>query len=372
MSLLLVLMALLLAFANGANDNFKGVATLYGSRTLSYRAALIWATASTLAGSLCAVLLAGGLVKRFGGKGLVSDAVVADPAFLLAAAMAAAATVLLATRLGFPVSTTHALLGGLVGAGMALAGPGQVAYGALGASFVLPLLLSPLLALLFAATLYRFFRWARHACGVTEETCVCVGGVEQIATFVPGNGALLLANGLKVSVDSVERCERRYRGTVAGISAQAVLDRAHVTTAGAVGFARGLNDTPKIVALLVGAQGLGVATGLPLTALLIAIGGLLGARRVAETMSFGITSMNHGQGFTANLVTATLVTLASTVGLPVSTTHVSCGALFGIGAANGEARWRTIGQILTAWLTTLPVATACGAAFALGAKALHS
>src|SRR5205814_2316575 len=76
MTLAMVLLAVLaLAYANGANDNFKGVATLFGSRTCNYRAALIWATATTLAGSLLALLLAHGLVEAFKGKGLVPDQV---------------------------------------------------------------------------------------------------------------------------------------------------------------------------------------------------------------------------------------------------------------------------------------------------------
>lgn len=372
MTLFLIAAAMLVAFANGANDNFKGVATLYGSHALRYRPALSWATASTLAGSLAAVLMAGGLVERFGGKEFVSDTVIADPSFLLAVAGGAGLTVLLATRLGLPISTTHALIGGLVGAGMVLAGPTQVAYGTLGGSFFAPLLLSPILSLLLAAALYPVFHWCRRGLGVTEETCVCIGGEEQIAAYVPGAGALRLAGGMTVAIDTVERCERRYRGRVAGIEAQALLDRAHVLTAGAVGFARGMNDTPKIAALIVGTQALGMASGMWLTALVIAIGGVLGARRVAETISFEITPLNHGQGFAANLVTAAVVALATPFGLPVSTTHVSCGAVFGIGAASGEARWGTIGQILTAWLMTLPVAAAMAAAAALAARALHS
>jgi PiT family inorganic phosphate transporter len=91
----------------------------------------------------------------------------------------------------------------------------------------------------------------------------------------------------------------------------------------------------------------------------------ISARLVAETMSHRITGMNPGQGFTANIVTALLVIGASSLGLPVSTTHVSCGALFGIGTVTRQARWRTIGEIVLAWLITLPVAGLLGAAFAL-------
>lgn len=89
----LVAAALFVAYANGANDNFKGVATLYGSGLLGYRGALAWATVTTAAGSLCSVFLAEKLVKAFSGKGLVPDAVAADPGFLTAVAIGAAVTV---------------------------------------------------------------------------------------------------------------------------------------------------------------------------------------------------------------------------------------------------------------------------------------
>jgi PiT family inorganic phosphate transporter len=81
--------------------------------------------------------------------------------------------------------------------------------------------------------------------------------------------------------------------------------------------------------------------------------------------------MNPGQGFTANLVTALLVTMASRFGLPVSTTHVSVGALFGIGVVNGTARWRMILTILLAWITTLPLGAALAGATYLLLQAFH-
>ena len=114
---LIAFVGLLLAYANGANDNFKGVATLFGSGTADYRRALIWATITTALGSVTALVLARGLLQSFTGKGLVSPATVGDPSFPAAVALAAGLTVLLATRLGFPVSTTHALIGAMVGAG---------------------------------------------------------------------------------------------------------------------------------------------------------------------------------------------------------------------------------------------------------------
>jgi PiT family inorganic phosphate transporter len=144
-----------------------------------------------------------------------------------------------------------------------------------------------------------------------------------------------------------------------------LLDRLHYLSAGAVSFARGVNDTPKIAALLLVSEVAAPGTALVGVGMVMAIGGLLSARRVAETMSHRVTEMNPGQGFAANFVTAALVIGASSLGLPVSTTHVSCGSLFGIGAITRQAHWRTIATILLAWATTLPVAGALGAAFAL-------
>src|SRR5688572_21908187 len=103
------------AFTNGANANFKGVASLYGSGTTTRRGALLWGTATTFAGSIAAIFLAEGLLKKFSGRGIVPDALVQSPDFLSAVAIGAALTSFLATRFGFPVSTTHALVGALLG-----------------------------------------------------------------------------------------------------------------------------------------------------------------------------------------------------------------------------------------------------------------
>jgi PiT family inorganic phosphate transporter len=147
-----------------------------------------------------------------------------------------------------------------------------------------------------------------------------------------------------------------YSGKMLGLSVQKALDILHFISAGAVSFARGLNDTPKIVALAVASGALGLGTNIALVAAAIALGGILSAKKVAHTMSQRITDINHGQGLTANLITAFLVIFASRFGLPVSTTHVSCGALFGIGLTNGQARWKVIGGIFGAWIMTLPIA----------------
>lgn len=349
---------LLLAYANGSNDNFKGVATLYGSGAASFRLALGWATLTTLAGSLLALVLAAGLVKTFSAKGLVPDVVATSPTFLAAAALGTMATVFLATFLGLPISTTHALTGALVGAGWVAVGR-AVNLTLLGKSFFVPLLVSPLLAMGLTTVLYPLARFFRRALGVERTMCICIG-----TQWVPKpacDGVAVASQQISITVGTQQRCVARYHSSMIGGSVHQALDGLHFLSAGAVSFARGLNDTPKIFALLLAAKAVGSEVGLPAIGAAMALGGLLNSRRVAETMAHKITTLELGQGLVANLTTAALVLGASRLGVPVSTTHVSTGGLFGIGIVTGKARWRTIATILTAWGTTLPLGALLGA-----------
>lgn len=295
------------AFTNGANANFKGVASLYGSGTTSLKVALWWGTAMTFVGSLASAFLAAELLKAFGGKGIVGEKLAATPAFVTAVAIGGALTSFLATRLGFPVSTTHAMVGGLIGAG--LAGSGTVDFGGLWWTFFFPLLVSPIVAAALGVAIYWPLRWL----GLAPE--------ERTTT----------------------------------------LDVLHFLSAGGASFARGLNDTPKIAALLLVAVGSEqIFWGIAAIGVMIAIGGLVDADRVAETLGKKITEMNPGQGFAVSLATAALVTTATIYQAPVSTTHVSVGSMVGIGSTTRQAHWPMIGEIGLAWISTVP----CGALLA--------
>ncbi|RME01415.1 MAG: anion permease, partial [Calditrichaeota bacterium] len=364
--ILLILGTIFLAYSNGANDNFKGVATLFGCGTAKYRGAITWATLTTFAGSVVSIFLSRTLIKSFSGKGLVPDAVAASPEFLLAVALGAAITVMLATATGFPISTTHSLTGGLVGAGIAAVGV-KINFAFLGHSFFLPLLFSPFIALSLSTGLYPLLRAVRVKMGISKEWCVCMGETEQtIPIPQPVTGSSLSVSGPKVltaafAPDHV--CAQKYTGKVIGLSAQKLLDIAHYASAGMVSFARGLNDTPKIIALLLVVKAIGLESGMLAIAIGMALGGLLNARKVAMTLGKKITPLNHGQGFTANIVTSFLVIVASRLGLPVSTTHVSVGSLFGIGLANRQGNARVVSEILMSWILTLPIAAVLSALF---------
>ena len=362
---ILVLAVFWLAYSNGANDNFKGVATLYGSGTVSYRTALTWTTIATLAGSVLSILLAGSLAKSFTGKGLVPLELTQSGELLISVAAGGAITIMLATIVGMPTSTTHALTGALAGVALVV-GHGHANLGRLWDSFFLPLLVSPFLALGFAAVLYPLFRRTRLRLGITRQTCVCIGDAAPQPVHLMQDGAALIAapvgGGPSFTLASREQCIERYDGRVLGVSALALVNKTHALSGITVCFARAVNDTPKIAALLLAAGAAGVNWKLGLVAAAMAIGGLLNSRKVAETMSKRITDLNPGQGLTSNLVTAALVLGASRLGVPVSTTHVSCGAIFGIGMVSRTARWKTIAQILATWMTTLPMGAALGAA----------
>ncbi len=358
----ILIFGLFLAWANGANDNFKGVATLYGSKTATYKTALIWTTAATLLGSLTALFFAQELIIVFKGKGLVPDKVMGFKEFPVAVGFGAAVTVMLATRLGLPVSTTHALIGALAGAGW-MASSSGINTDKLLEKFFLPLIGGPFISFLLVLLLYPIFKKLRKHFGAEPSTCLCVG--EKVVATQPGTLATVAeftdASPLpEVTLSDEAYCRTSYSGNVMGISLGKLLDVMHYLSAGLVSFARGLNDTPKIAALLLLGSRFSLELSIFVVGIFMAVGGWIHSKNIAETMGKKVTEMNPGQAFCANLVTGIMVFGASRIGVPVSTTHVSCGSIFGIGAATKQARWKMISQILVAWITTLPLGIALG------------
>lgn len=359
MLITLIISILFLSYSNGANDNFKGVATLFGSKTTYYKKAISWASVTTFAGAIAALFLAQTLVKNFSGKGLIPDELIQNPTFAISIALGAALTVFIATKIGMPISTTHALVGGLFGSGLMAIGT-DFNFVKLGNTFLMPLFVSPILAASLSLIVYLIFRKTREKLGINKETCICVS---ENQTAIQTND-LILTSGVSNNIE-ITKCEKVttevYAGTIFGITAQKVLDVLHFLSAGVVSFARGLNDTPKIVGLLIVTNAFNIQLGMFLVATAMLFGGLLNAKKVGVLMSKKITPMNHGQGFTANMITGLLVTTASIHGLPVSTTHVSVGSIFGIGAATKKANSSIIYKILLSWVLTLPIATCLSA-----------
>ena len=331
MTVAVILMLGLLAAVNGANDVSKGVATLAGGGVTRYRTAIVWGAMTTLVGSLLSGLLADRMFRLFT-SGIVGES--PSVGFTLAVVCGTAGWVAIATIARLPVSTTHAIVGSLVGAGV-LFSPATISWSAIGARMAIPLIASVGLSYGLSAALNWGFSRAR----ASGPDCLCVGVAELDSSgvrFPVLHAATCTASEARPEVGSV-RFDTRIL---------------HWLSSGAVGFARGLNDTPKLVAMGAGLAAAGISTG----ALLLAVSGamfagsLVGGLRVARVLGENVVRMNDREGLMASLATAVLVGAGANFGLPMSTTHVSTGAIAGIAGRNsGRLNRRTSRDLLLAW-----------------------
>ena len=358
LSFLAFLLVLALSCANGTNDVSKAVATLVGSGVTNYRAAILWGTIWTIVGAGASAFVASAMVKTFS-HGLVQTGTVIQPAVTLAVLIGAMAWVFLASHTGLPVSTTHALTGAIVGTGLvAFSGDGLI-WPAIGKKIALPLLLSPFLALTVSLLI--------HPAGQTlakkwDGACLCVMPASRALVAIDTHGGtrtLFQTGSFSQPIMAVpSQCDRAgLRGLVMG------LDTIHWISSGLASFARGTNDAPKIVAiLLIGSS----ATTWPTSssqlvvfggiAIAMGLGSYFGGLRVTEVLAEKVTKMNHAEGLSANLTTSSLVLASGFLGLPVSTTHISSSAIIGIGLLKGRhnVRWTTVRDMVLAWVVTLP------------------
>lgn len=306
--------AAVLAFANGANDISKSIATLVGSGESDYKKAVVVTSLAVAAGAVLASAWAVKMTLLFT-KGMLSPQVQLNQTFALAILAGAVGWVLLSTRIGMPVSTTHAIVGATLLTGMYAFGIDQVLWSSVWKKVALPLLLSPIAAFGTSWLVFRFLSWL---------------------------------------------CRERYCLNC---------HWAHWASAVSSGFARGLNDTPKIAGLgfffyaLVDPS----ATVAPRWFFLVlaaanAFGGIVMGLKVTETLAHKVTKMDHLEGFAANLTTSVMVVATAVHGFPVSTTHVSSSAILGMGLRKGAAavNARVAGEIALAWLVTLPTAGLIG------------
>ena len=357
---LALLLVMALAYANGTNDVSKAIATLVGSGVTNYRTAIIWGTIWTVAGAGLSALVANAMLKTFS-KGLTLPGIATPPALALAILVGAIGWVLVASRTGLPVSTTHALTGALVGAGLVSIGSQGLAWPAITGKIGFPLLLSPVLALTVA---FLFHPVVRLVAERWEGACLCVMPTSRALVTIDARGntrTLLQTSVLGQPVVAVPaQCDRAgLKGLTVG------LDSIHWLSSGVASLARGANDTPKIMAMLL----LGSAASswpsvtvqlgtLAAVAVAMGLGSYIGGFRVTEVLAEKVTRMDHVEGLSANLTTSSLVLVSAALGLPVSTTHVSSSAIIGIGLLKGlkAVRWTTVRDMVLAWIVTLPVA----------------
>ena len=313
----LVAVALLFDFMNGLHDAANSIATVVSTRVLSPRVAVAWAAFF----NFIAFAVFGLHVANTLGTGIVEASVI-DPAVIFGALAGAIAWNAITWAWGLPSSSSHALIGGLVGAGVAKSGFGAVVYSGL-TKTAFGIVFSPLLGFVLAQLIAVAVAWAnRHS-----------------APFA---------------------VDRRFR-------------LLQLVSAGAYSLGHGGNDAQKtmgIIAILLYSQGmLGGEFHVPFWVVIscqlaMALGTLMGGWRIVHTMGSRITHLKPIQGFCAETGGAVTLYLATAFGVPVSTTHTITGAIIGVGAARRAAavRWRVAQRIVVAWVVTLPAAAIMGAA----------
>jgi len=386
-------LALYMAWAIGANDVANAMGTSVGSRALTIGRAIIVAGVLEFAGAF----LAGGHVTDTVRKGMLDmDLVALRPEFLvygMLAALASAGTLLLvATRYGLPVSTTHSIVGAIVGFGAVALGLEAVAWWKVG-QIALSWLTSPLIGGLLAYLIFSLIRRLILDRERPMETARRYGPVFYFYVFFI-IGMLTLFKGLKNLNLDRELPEalmisfglgligaglgwlfiRRVRAGPADEDhpfrrVERVFVLLQILTACAVAFAHGSNDVANAIGPLAAvvhvAQDLDVTGKSPVEPWMLAIGGVgivIGLAtwgyRVMETVGKKITELTPSRGFAAELGAATTIVLASRLGIPVSTTHVLVGSVLGVGLARGidVLDLRVVGRILVSWAVTLPVA----------------
>ena len=360
LTLLPLLLVWALAFANGTNDVSKAIATLVGSGVTNYRTAIVWGTVWTVVGASASGLVATAMVRTFS-TGLIEPEAVVPPNLAAAVLVGSMTWVLVASKTGLPVSTTHALTGALIGAGLVAFGGHGLLWPALIKKIALPLLLSPVLAFSVA---FLFHPIIRRVAERWEGTCLCVMPASRALVTIDAYGktcTLIQATAVGQPVVAVPaQCDRAsLKGLTVG------LDSIHWLSSGVASLARGMNDAPKILAMLVLGGAIASSPGASFQILALAgvslamgIGSLTGGFRVTEGLAEKVTRMNHVEGLSANLTTSSLVLVSATMGWPVSTTHVSSSAIIGIGILKGiqAVRWATVRDMVLAWIVTLPAA----------------
>lgn len=397
-----VIFGLFMTWGIGANDVANALGTSVGSGAITVRTAILIAAIFEFFGAV----LAGGYVTRTIRKGIIDPSPIsANPEILifgmLAALFAAGTWLAVASSKGWPVSTTHSIIGALVGFAIAGIGFDAVNWNKIG-QIVASWVVSPVLGGLFAFLLMLSIRWLILNAEKPFESAVrwapgyafLVGFIMSLVTLFKGLSHLKL--DLSVTTSIIVACAigvgvafvaRHFIGKVK-IDAEA--DRAFhfasvekvfvplmVLTACAMAFAHGSNDVangigPLAAVLALVRSGGDVAQSSPVPAWVLILGGggiLIGLAtygyRVMQTIGTKITALTPTSGFCATMAAAGTVVLASRVALPVSTTHIAVGAVMGVGLAHGFAALdlRVIGRIVVSWVVTLPAGGALAAFF---------
>jgi len=323
--LVLILFAVAFDFINGFHDTANAVATVVSTRVLRPGVAIAMAGVLNFAGAM-----SGTEVAKTVGSGIVGSSVPLHA--ITTALLAAIAWNLFTWYRGIPSSSSHALIGSLLGAGIASLGVGTANWSVLMNKVALPLLLSPIAGFLTALWLMRLL-------------------VRMFATMPP------------------QRVGPIFR-------------RTQLVSAAFMAFSHGSNDAQKtmgIITLALVSAGVLPSFHVPLwvialSASAMAAGTFAGGRRIIHTMGTRLAHLEPIHGFAAETSAATVIQIASRLGFPLSTTHVISSGILGVGAARrmNAVRWAVARTMVGAWILTIPVTAVLGFAATLAARTLFS
>ncbi len=390
---LAVIFGLFMAWGIGANDVANAMATSVGSKAITIKQAILIAAVFEFAGAI----MAGGQVTSTIRKGIVDVTDLgATPEILvmgmLAALLAAGTWLLIASHKGWPVSTTHSIVGSIVGFAIVGVGADAVQWGKVG-TIVMSWVTSPLLAAILSFLIFRSVQKL-----ILETDAPLDNAKKYVPFYVFFVGFIIamvtIVKGLKHVGLEITGREAVYAATIVGLAVmflgkflisrlefeesndmkfhyanvEKIFSVLMLLTACAMAFAHGSNDVANAIGPLAAVASI-VETGelsqkSPLPIWILFVGGVgivLGlamyGRKVIETVGTKITELTPSRGFCCEVSAATTVVLASGIGLPISTTHTLVGAVLGVGVARGMSALNlgVIRSIFMSWVITLPI-----------------
>ena len=379
-----------MAWSIGANDVANSMATAVGAKAITFKQAVLIAGILNFIGAI----LVGPRVAETIKGGIVKSNMIADPNILLlgfiASLLAAALWVTLSTWKEMPISTTHSVIGALVGFGIVSAGLSAINWGKLGqvaASWII----SPVVGCIIAFFVFKIIVKLIFAKEEPVKSAKIVGPAIIGVTAFLISSSLLLKTKLSEMIGVSELQHILLISTIASLvvtmfgivllrkieakstedyaTVEGIFRKLQVITSCYVAFSHGANDVANAIAPVAGIIDIGITGDISLTAQippwLLAIGGIgiaLGCltwgKRVMKTVGGRITTLTNTRGFSVDFGAATTVLIASNLGLPISTSHTVVGAVIGVGLARGlEAiDLSVIKKIIISWLLTIPVA----------------
>ena len=408
---LAIVFGLYMCWGIGANDVANAMGTSVGSKAITIRQAVVIAAVFEFAGAF----LAGGHVTKTIRKGIIDPSGIQDEPHLLvfgmlAALLSAAIWLMVASRRGWPVSTTHTIVGAIVGFGVVGIGPDSVNWWKISqivASWIVSPAVGGLISFLLMVSIHRLIlekekpfeagkRWGPMYIflvgfiitlvtsfkGLKHLNLDLSVGMSVLISVIVGLFTAVIGGYLmsRVKMDPVADKEYHFA------SLEKVFAPAMIFTACAMAFAHGSNDVANgvgpmaaVVSMVQHSGDIAQSAALPIWILLLGgVGIIIGLAtlgyQVMKTVGEDITALTPTRGFCATLAAATTVVVASRTGLPVSTTHIAVGAVIGVGLARGVGALdlRVIGTIVVSWVVTLPIGGALAALFFFTLKGIFT